>query len=203
MNAALSDDLVRILERDPTRSMDAATLYRRARRELGLDGTLDEFIAGLERAPARFRVLRHAALPVADWRECDREYYAEALAETGMGGQIVTLAEPCRWVPADIHGDDVFRTTHDSLTRLLASATTDHTLVGAIDGALAELRALRLAAAVEDYGPARRSSTLHHCSSTSSASTVKPAASAASRMSGASSTRMPDRIAQPPSARAR
>lgn len=204
MNTTLRDDLARLIGQEPARSLDAVSLHRRACRELGLDLTMSQLLQALEAEPDRFRVLPPTALPDHGWCETDRLRYREALQEAGIGCPVVTVSERRPDDTAYCVPDDVFGCTHDALTELLRAAPGDESLGGAVTAALAELRSLRQALSAEDgYGPTRRSSTLHHCSSTSSASTVKPAASAASRMSGASSTRMPERMAHPPAARAR
>jgi len=198
MDTATLDDLARMIELDPARCMDAATLLRRASQELGLRLPLTRFLAELRTDTRRFRVLDDATLPHDGWSAPERACYAEALLEAGLAAPLVTLS--ARPPDPDLE-DDVLAGTNAALTGLVAAEPDDASLGSAVSGALAELCAVRRAlCAAEGYAPARRSSTLHHSASASSASTVKPAAVAAARIPSASSTRMPDRIAQPPGA---
>jgi hypothetical protein len=100
---------------------------------------------------------------------------------------------------------DLFAVVHESLAELLRGTADDEALRHAVGCALDEL----VSATVRESGGGAagaapraphaplRNSTVHHCSSTSSASTAKPAAAAAVRTPAASSTRIPDRIAHP------
>jgi hypothetical protein len=219
MPSEVVEHAARILCSLPGRTLDARLLYERVSRDTGVACGLQLFLDALSANQERFAML-HPAMPPGDstaWTAAERLAYAPALAAAGMGSApLVTLFED----PAGTGDDDALigvvpyrrdrdaalADVHRSVAELLRAHGRDPDLREAASAAMAALDpsvALRKREAGRAPRNQRRSSTLHHCSSASSASTAKPAARAESRMSGASSSRIPERMAQPPGGRER
>jgi hypothetical protein len=198
-----------LLARAPTRCMRADALHRRVQADLRREVPYRRFVDALRRSEDRFAMLP-CPLGVAEqpgWVAEETSVYAAALSAAGASGApTVALASPpppadCRSAhkPGGAQPESLLAELHATLADLLQAAGEDPLLRAAVGSALSGLEAVRIPAGQE----ARRSSTLHHCSSESSASTAKPVATAAARSSAASSARMPARITQPPGMRAR
>jgi hypothetical protein len=214
VNHTVLDHAACLLEREPTRCLTARALHDRATRDTGSVLPFDRFLAILAQQPDRFTVI--APPPAfAGLSAYDTEFIRtgfgtdgcdQALAASGTIDPLIALNEHDDGIPLRVDlelridpalpdgssgspADDVLATVHEALARVLRHSG-DAGLLDAAGAGLQELHAMRQ--------ELRRSRTLHHCSSASSASVPKPPAAAAARMRGASSSRMPDRIAQPP-----
>jgi hypothetical protein len=224
----LFDHVTRLLLLAPARCASADALHRRTCSELGCDVAYSRFVEALHGRPDRFALLAPGLGDEDGWHAAERDAYGAALREAGLSPMpLVMLAErPHQGPDAGDAADMAHATGHDDgpcRTRYGAApaapygaAAPAQELLAELHGAVAEL----LRAAGDDAGlrdavglamnalvaaerqDGLRSSTPHHCSSTSSASTSKPAARAAATMPGASSTRMPARMDQPPGRRA-
>lgn len=175
-------------------------LHGLVQRDLGIELPFRRFMETIRERPDRFTVLscHFAVHEQRGWDGQEQTAYAAALARAGMSPSTIALAERTAdpmLVPQESEQmqPDLLAELHAALADLLHAASDEPFLRDAVGGAMAELLAVPNGL---DQGE-RRSSTLHHCSSSSSAATTNPAAAAADRMPAASSTRMPDRIAQP------
>ena len=129
MPSLLIDEAARLLEREATRTLDADTLYVRARRGVLTDLTLGTFVESLRALPHRFTVVAGTCtvLPDDGWDERERVRYRAALEDAGLGASIVALAEE----PREPFGTPprgsaaVLRDVHEAVT-LLARAPGDH-----------------------------------------------------------------------------
>ena len=208
MDAEIIEHAALLLARAPARCMRADVLHRRVRADLRRDVPYPRFVEALRGSEDRFAVLP-CPLGVAEqpgWGAEETSVYAAALSAAGASGApTVTLASPPP--PADRSATgpdsagevDILAQLHASLAGILLAAGEDPMLRDAVANALSGLEAVRIPPGQDT----RRSSTPHHCSSESSASTAKAAPTAAARISAASSPRMPARINQPPGTRAR
>lgn len=201
MKPELIEHATRLLQQASTRCMDAVMLHGLVQRDLGIELPFRRFMDTVRERPDRFAVLScpFAVHEQRGWDGREQAAYAAALARAGLSSSTITLAErPAdpMLVPQESTAQtrpDLLTELHTALADLLLAAADEPVLRDAVGGAMAELVAVRNRL---DQGE-RRSSTLHHSASSSSPATTKPAAAAADRMPAASSTRMPDRIAQP------
>lgn len=147
----LLDQAARVLDHQPTRSMEAEPLYRKAVRESGHEVPYARFIEALRRQPDRFAVIEPD--PVCglsrSWDARHRSLYRAALEAAGLARPIVLLAERLRDPldageaecddagPAAVLGD-----IHESLTHLLHTAD-DESLYDAVASAVEELQVLK------------------------------------------------------------
>ena len=156
MNSLL-EQAARVLEHQPTRSMDAAALHRRAMRETGLDIPFNRFMDALRGMPDHFAVIPPDPVvgAAAAWDPRQRCLYEAAMEAAGMTQPLIVLAGRM------VHGDDsdhsptapdaagpataadVFGDVHDALTHLLHAADPDDPFHTAVTCALEELHAAR------------------------------------------------------------
>ncbi|HEX6308852.1 MAG TPA: hypothetical protein VFZ69_11730 [Longimicrobiales bacterium] len=141
----------RVLEHQPTRSMEAEPLYRRAARESGISLPFPRFMEAIRERTEQFAVI--AADPVlgaaADWNPRQRSLYQAALDAAGLTQPLVVLTEPLHEPverPPGADGvADVLADVHAALTHLLRSSDPDDPLhVAAVCG-MDELIAVRRA----------------------------------------------------------
>lgn len=156
MNSLL-EQAARVLEHQPTRSMDAAALHRRAVRETGLDMPFNRFMDALQGTPDHFAVIPPDPVvgAAAAWDPRQRCLYEAAMEAAGMTQPLIVLAgrrvhadESCRSpAPPDpsrpATAADVFGDVHDALTHLLHAADPDDPFHTAVTCALEELHAAR------------------------------------------------------------
>jgi hypothetical protein len=130
MPSQLMEEAARLLERETTRTLEADTLYVRARRGVHTDQTLGTFVDSLRAQPDRFTVITTtcAVLPDHGWDERDRIRYRKALEDAGIAASIVALAEE----PAEplvtrppTGSAAVLRDVHDAVA-VLARANGEH-----------------------------------------------------------------------------
>jgi hypothetical protein len=168
MRAELIDHAARLLRHVPTRCMDADTLYRRTRGDLGLRVSFADFLHSLHARPDRFAVLP-SHLTLGDqraWAGEELSAYEAALAQAGLpASPTVTLAErrpdaraagavsAAAASIADGEGpaatdprrprEQLLGDVHTGLAELLHAGGDDQPLRLAISAALAELEAAR------------------------------------------------------------
>lgn len=157
MNSLL-EQAARVLEHQPTRSMEAAALHRRAVRETGLDIPFNRFMDALRATPDHFAVIPPDPVvgAAAAWDPRQRCLYEAAMEAAGMTQPLIVLAERrvheddidrSRAAGRDASGPataaDVFGDVHDALTHLLHAADPDDPFHTAVTCALEELHAAR------------------------------------------------------------
>ena len=157
MNSLL-EQAARVLEHQPTRSMEAAALHRRAVRETGLDVPFNRFVDALRDRPNHFTVVPPDPVvgAAAAWDPRQRCLYEAAMEAAGMTQPLIVLAERrvqgdeidgCTMVAADTAAPaaaaDVFGDAHAALTHLLHSADPEDPFHSAVTRALEELHAAR------------------------------------------------------------
>jgi hypothetical protein len=199
MSPELIEHAARLLRHAPAGGMTIDTLWERARAETGQEAGIRSFLEAIRSRSDVFTVLEPPAQPpdMACWEPAEREAYGSLVLEAGADRPVVTLAD------ASVEQQDEpawFTGTQATLADLLRTAGHDESLRQSVRAAVAELEAAYGAGRQGVQEPIRRSSTLHHCSSASSASITKPAASAAARTCSDSSSRMPESMAHPPPA---
>ncbi|HSK18438.1 MAG TPA: hypothetical protein VK912_04820 [Longimicrobiales bacterium] len=157
MNSLL-EQAARVLEHQPTRSMEANALYRRAARETGLDMPFNRFMDALRGTPDHFAVIPPDPVvgAAAAWDPRQRCLYEAAMEAAGMTQPLIVLAErrvrrdeldhspaagPDTSRPAT--AADVFGDAHAALTQLLHASDPDDPFHAAVACALEELHAAR------------------------------------------------------------
>ena len=154
MNSLL-EQAARVLEHQPTRSMEAAALHRRAARETGFDMPFNRFMDALRSTPDHFAVIPPDPVvgAAAAWDPRQRFLYEAAMEAAGMTHPLIVLAER-RVVEYEFDHSpagastpataaDVFGDAHDALTHLLHAADPDDPFHAAVACALEELHAAR------------------------------------------------------------
>jgi hypothetical protein len=150
----LLDHAARVLDHQPTRSMEAEPLYRRAVRESGVDLSFPRFMAAVRERTDRFAVIPpDPILGCAEaWDARQRSLYQAALEAAGRTQPLIVLTE--RPVdPVDLlepraapgTAADVFGDVHDALTHLLRSVDPDDSLHAAVSAAMDDLHAVQRA----------------------------------------------------------
>ncbi|HEX2166007.1 MAG TPA: hypothetical protein VHG09_02105 [Longimicrobiales bacterium] len=156
MNTVL-EHAARVLDHQPTRSMHAEPLHRRAVRETGVSMPYPRFMDALAALPDHFAVIPPDPVvgETAGWDPRQRSLYEAAMEAAGMTQPLIVLAErrvdpgndrllpPSGVSPAPATAADVFGDVHDALTHLLHAADPDEPLYAAVTGALEELHAAR------------------------------------------------------------
>lgn len=159
MNVLL-EHAARVLDHQPTRSMHAIPLHRRAVRETGVDIPFPRFMEAVSDQPDHFAVIPPDPVvgAAAAWDPRQRSLYEAAMEAAGMTQPLIVLAErrvspagcsvdpdPCPPAPGDLPDTarDVFADVHDALTHLLHAADPDDPLYTAVTGAMEELHAAR------------------------------------------------------------
>ena len=157
MNVLL-EHAARVLDHQPTRSMHAGPLHRRAAREAGVEMPFPRFMEALRDRPDHFAVIPPDPVvgAAAAWDPRQRSLYEAAMEAAGMTQPLIVLAERCvdpalEDVSAPTmptHGGaaaatDVFADVHDALTHLLHAADPDEPLYTAVTGAMEDLHAAR------------------------------------------------------------
>jgi hypothetical protein len=157
MNSLL-EHAARVLDHQPTRSMDAGSLYRRAVRETGMTMPFPRFMEAVAGSPDHFAVIPPDPVvrAAASWDPRQRSLYEAAMEAAGMTQPLIVLAErrvrsedepggggirvsrPERATPAD-----VFTDVQDALTHLLHGADPEDPLHAAITCAMEEIHAAR------------------------------------------------------------
>jgi len=150
MNPVL-DQAARVLDHQPTRSMDAEQLYRRVTRETGVSLPFDGFMKAVRERPGRFAVI--AADPgigtARAWDARQRSLYQAALEAAGLLNPLIVLTERRATEPAPgdapVTPDDIIAEAQDSLVHLLHSADVDSPLRTTFTRAMDDLLRLRRA----------------------------------------------------------
>lgn len=152
MNSVL-EHAARVLDHQPTRSMEAATLHRRTVRETGVPVPFPAFMKALGDQCNHFAVIPPDPVvgSAAAWDSRQRSLYEAAMEAAGLTQPLIVLAE--RRVPAEepaedaptraVTAADVFGDVHDALTHLLHAADPDDPLHEAVTAAMEELHATR------------------------------------------------------------
>jgi hypothetical protein len=154
----LLEHAARVLDHQPTRSMQAGPLHGRSVRETGIDMPYPRFLEAVGRQPDHFTVIPPDPVvrEAAAWDPRHRSLYEAAMEAAGMTQPLIVLSEP-RLEPDDAHcgradpnaashpatAADVFGDVHDALMHLLHTADPDDPLYGAVTSALEELHAAR------------------------------------------------------------
>lgn len=148
----LLDHVARVLDHQPTRSMEAEPLYRRAVRETGVALPFPRFMAAVREHADQFAVLSPDPVigAASAWDARQRCLYEAALEAAGMTQPLIVLTrvnDPFAGDDARSSGSstDVFADVHDALTHLLRSADPEDTLYPAVAAAMEELHAVRRA----------------------------------------------------------
>jgi hypothetical protein len=96
VQSELTDHAARVLERMPSRTLDARALYDRVSRDTGIRCGLGPFLDALRSSTHRFALLPAPPplVDVAGWTESERRRYASALPAAGQTQPLVTLCEP-------------------------------------------------------------------------------------------------------------
>jgi hypothetical protein len=161
MNSLL-EHAARVLDHQPTRSMPAGQLYRRAVRETGVHLSFPLFMTVVQERRDHFAVIPPDPVvgAAAAWDPRHRSLYEAAMEAAGLTQPLIVLAER-RVEPiasndgADRHaagGDsaarpvtaaDIFGDVHDALTHLLHAADPDDPFYTAVTDAMEELHATR------------------------------------------------------------
>lgn len=141
----------RVLDHQPTRSMDADTLHRRTVHETGVAVAFPAFMKAVGERTDQFAVIPPDPVvgEAAAWDSRQRSLYEASLEAAGLTQPLIVLAE--RRVPTDdsaaparpTTAADVFGDVHDSLTHLLHAADPDDPLYTAVTAALEELHGAR------------------------------------------------------------
>jgi len=152
MNSVL-EHAARVLDHQPTRSMEAGSLHRRTVRETGVELGFPAFMTAVRERPDHFAVIPPDPVVGASaaWDSRHRSLYQAAMEAAGLTQPLIVLAGRC--MPHDDEtGDaaarpitpaDVFGDVHDALTHLLHAADPDEALYAAVTRALEELHAAR------------------------------------------------------------
>lgn len=159
----LIEQAVRVLDHQPTRSMEAQPLYRRAVRETGVAMSYARFLEAVERHSDHFTVIPPDPVVGAAgaWDPRQRTLYEAALEAAGMTQPLIVLAERCveredgltrgaamaggedvRPAPETGTADDVLRDAHQALRHLLHTSDPEDQLHCAVRGAMEELHAV-------------------------------------------------------------
>ncbi|MGH7449562.1 MAG: hypothetical protein ACRELT_18445 [Longimicrobiales bacterium] len=148
----LLEHAARVLDHQPTRSMEAEPLHRRTVRETGVPMPFPRFMDAVRRQTDRFAVIPpDPVVGAADaWDPRQRSLYEAAMETAGMTQPLIVLAE--RRVDAIEYATetaarpgtaaDVFRDAQDTLTHLLHAVEPDDPLYAAITAAMEELHAV-------------------------------------------------------------
>lgn len=147
----LLEHTARILDHQPTRSMEAEPLYRRAVREAGIDVSFPEFMRAVRERTDCFAVIAPDPMPGATdlWDARHRCLYEAALEAAGLMQPVVvlTLRPHAKRDPDVAAAQDplagVLGEAHEALTHLLRGADPDDPLHSAVMAALDELHAIR------------------------------------------------------------
>lgn len=149
----LLEHAARVLDHQPTRSMEAEPLYRRAIRESGETLPFPRFMAAVRERTDQFAVL--APDPVVRvagaWDPRQRCLYEAALDAAGLTQPLIVLTRRSSDAAIDDEPEsdaascDVLAEVHESLTHLLRAADPDDTLYPAVVAAIEELHAMRRA----------------------------------------------------------
>lgn len=158
MNVLL-EHAARVLDHQPTRSMHAGPLHRRAVREAGVEMPFPRFMEAVCDRPDHFAVIPPDPVvgAAAAWDPRQRSLYEAAMEAAGMTQPLIVLAERCvdpavdgvsRPAPQSMHerpaaATDIFADVHDALTHLLHAADPDDALYTAVTSAMEELHAAR------------------------------------------------------------
>jgi hypothetical protein len=151
----------RLLDHQPTRSMEAGSLHLRAVRETGHELPFRTFMEAVRQRSDHFAIVPPD--PVAGttdgWDPRQRSLYEAAMEAAGMKEPLIVLTERLvsgeeddragRASPVNVAGPptpaDVLGDVHDALTHLLHAADPDDPLYEAVTGAFEELHAARRA----------------------------------------------------------
>lgn len=156
MNSVL-EHAARVLDHQPTRSMHAGPLHRRAVQETGVAMPFPCFMEAVTERSDHFAVIPPDPVvgAAAAWDPRQRSLYEAAMEAAGMTQPLIVLAE--RRVHREDHtadparaaserpatAADVFGDVHESLTHLLHAADPDDPLYAAVTCAMEELHAAR------------------------------------------------------------
>jgi hypothetical protein len=152
---ALLEQAARVLDHQPTRSMEAEPLYRKALHECGAHMPFPRFVEAARSCPDRFAVIEPdpVAAVARAWDPRHRSLYRAALEAAGLARPVIVLAE--RMADPPEPGDDVRTGTgtamdvlgegYDALIHLLRAAAVEEPLHDAVTDAVHELDALRRA----------------------------------------------------------
>lgn len=151
----LLEHAARVLDHQPTRSMEAEPLHRRAVRESGIDLPFPRFMEAVRERSDQFAVIVPDPVmrAAADWNPRHRSLYQAALDAAGLTQPLIVLTERLH-DPTEPDGEppvgaataaDVFTDMHEALTHLLRSSDPDDPLHAAVTGAMDELLELRAA----------------------------------------------------------
>ena len=133
MPSPLVEEAARLLECEATRTLEADTLYARARRGAITNQTLASFVESLRALPHRFTVVTttYGAIPDDGWDERDRIRYRHALEDAGLGASIIALAEEPHalfgGLPAPRSGNGaLLRDVHHAVSALACAGGDDN-----------------------------------------------------------------------------
>lgn len=166
----LLEHAARVLDHQPTRSMQAEPLYRRTIRETGTVVPFPRFMNAVRERTDRFAVIPPDPVigSIEAWDPRQRSLYEAAMEAAGMTQPLIVLAErlgdPHSMFAPDRDQDggaggpdpraaesfpgtaaDVFRDVHAALTHLLHATDPDDALYTAVTAAMEELHAARRA----------------------------------------------------------
>lgn len=157
MNVLL-EHAARVLDHQPTRSMHAGPLHRRAVREAGVEMPFPRFMEAVCDRPDHFAVIPPDPVvgAAAAWDPRQRSLYEAAMEAAGMTQPLIVLAERCVDTAADglsrsrnashegaAAATHIFAEVQDALTHLLHAADPDDLLYTAVTSAMEELHAAR------------------------------------------------------------
>lgn len=149
----LLEHAARVLDHQPTRTMEAEPLYRRAVHESGVALPFTRFMAAVRERADEFAILSPDPVVGAAhaWDPRQRCLYEAALGAAGLTQPLIVLTRRMP-DPLMVEDDgspdstaDVFADIHDALTHLLRSADPGDTLYSAVAAAIEELHAVRRA----------------------------------------------------------
>ena len=132
MPRPMVEEAARLLDCEPTRTLEAHTLYARARRGACTDETLATFVESLRALPHRFTVVTttYGSIPDEGWDERDRIRYRHELDDAGLGTCIVALAEEPHMLFGDVPpprgSAALLRDMHDAVSTLARAHGNDH-----------------------------------------------------------------------------
>jgi hypothetical protein len=132
MPRPMVEEAARLLECEPTRALDAHTLYLRARHGACTDETLATFIESLRALPHRFTIVAttYGSIPDEGWDERDRVRYRHALDDAGLGSSMIALADEPHTLfgaaPQPRGNAALLRDVHDAVSTLARAEGSDH-----------------------------------------------------------------------------
>lgn len=152
---ALLEQAARVLDHQPTRSMEAEPLYRKALRECGVDMPFPRFLEAVRSCTDRFAMIEPdpVAAVARSWDARHRSLYRAALEAAGLTRPVIVLAEriaePLEPGLGHVANSgtalDVLGDVHEALIHLLRAAGAEEPLCDAVTDAVHELEALRRA----------------------------------------------------------